>query len=81
MIGATYAVPDACIGSAQSLSRSLSPVDQVPAESSPATHRRRLFSRRQPLPQLPTDQFSHRIPHCKLQKTIQYPETRSGSVQ
>jgi hypothetical protein len=45
MIGSTYSVPDACIGSAQSLSRSLSLVDRVPAERSPATHRRRLFSR------------------------------------
>ena len=36
MIGATYSVLAVCTGSAQSLSRSLSPVDRVPAESSPA---------------------------------------------
>jgi hypothetical protein len=81
MIGATYSVPDACIGSAQSLGRSLSLVDRVSAESSPATHRRRLFSRWQPFPHLPTDQFFHRIRHRKLPKNIQYPEARSGSVQ
>jgi hypothetical protein len=50
MIGSTCSVPDACIGSAQSLSRSLSLVDRAPAESSPATHRCRLFSRWQPPP-------------------------------
>jgi len=81
MIGAMCSVLDARIGSAPSLSRSLSLVDRVPAENSPATRRRRLFSRCQPLPHLPTHQFSHRIPHRKLQKNIQYPETRPGSVQ
>ncbi len=35
MIGATYPVLASFTGSEQSLSRSLSPVDRVPAESSP----------------------------------------------
>ena len=48
MIGATYAILAARTGSAQSPSRSLSPLDRVSADSSPATRRRRLFSRRKP---------------------------------
>jgi hypothetical protein len=81
MTGAPRSVLAPFTGSDQSLSRSLSPVDRVPAESSPATRRLRLFSRRKPLTHLPTSQFSCRIRHRKLQKTIQYPEARSGSVQ
>lgn len=81
MIGATYPVLSPFTGSDQSLSRSLSPLDRVPAESSPTTRQRQLFSRWKPLIHLPTCQFSHRIRHRELQKTIQYPETRSGSVQ
>jgi len=81
MIGAPHSVLAPFTGSAQSLSRSLSPVDRVPAESSPATHRLRLFARWKPLAHLATCQFSRRIRRRKLQKTIQYPEARSGSVQ
>jgi len=81
MIGATPSVLAACTGSAQSLSRSLSPVDQVPSESSSATRRRRLFSRWKPLTHLPTCHFPRRIRHREPQKAIQYPEARSGSVQ
>ena len=81
MIGAMCSVLDARIGSAPSLSRSLSLVDRVPAENSPATRRRRLFSHWKLLLPIPAGQFSHRIRHRKLQKTIQYPETRPGSVQ
>lgn len=81
MIGATYPVLAPFTGSAQSRSRSLSPVDRVAAKNSPATRRRQSFSHWKPLLPLPTGQFSHRIRHRKLQKTIQYPETRSGSVQ
>ena len=81
MIGATYPVLAPFTGSAQSLSRSLSPVDRVPAESSPATHRRRLFPRSKPLTRPATCQSSRRIRHSNLQKAIQHPETRSGSVQ
>ena len=81
MTGAPLSVLAPFTGSDQSLSRSLSRVDRVPAESSPATRRLRLFSRRKPLTPLPTCQFSRRIRHHNLQKTIQYPETRPGSVQ
>jgi hypothetical protein len=81
MIGATRSVFAACTGSAQSLSRSLPPVDRVPAESSSATRRRRLFSRGKPLSHLPTCQFFDRIRHREPQKAIQSPEARSGSVQ
>jgi hypothetical protein len=68
-------------GSYRSLSRSLFPVDRVAAESSPATRRRQLSSRRKPLLHPLTGQFSRRIRHGELQKAIQYPETRPGSVQ
>jgi hypothetical protein len=81
MIAATRSVLAACTGSHLSLSRSLSPVDRVPAESPSATRRLRLFSLWKPLPQLPTRQFSLRIGLAKLQTAIQYPETRPGSVQ
>ena len=81
MIAATCSVLAACTDSAQSLSRSLSLLDRVPAASSPATRRRRLFSHWKLLLPIPAGQFSHRIRHRKLQKTIQYPETRPGSVQ
>jgi hypothetical protein len=81
MIGATHSVLAAFTGSAQSLSRSLSLIDRIPAESSPATRRRQLFSRWKPLLHLPTYPFSLRIRHRTLQKTIQYPEACSGSVQ
>jgi hypothetical protein len=81
MIGATRSILAPCAGSPQSLSRSLSPVDRVPAESSSATRRRRLFSRRKPLTHLPTCQFPRAMRHREPQKAIQYPEARSGSVQ
>ena len=81
MIGATRSVFAACTDSTQSLSKSLSPVDRIPAESSSATHRRRLFSHWKPPFHLSTRQFSRCIRHRKQQKAIQYPEARSGSVQ
>ena len=81
MIGATYSVLVRFTGSAQSLSGSLSPVDRVAAESSPAIGRRQSFPCWKPLLHLPTGQLSRRIQHRKFQKTIQYPETRPGSVQ
>jgi hypothetical protein len=81
MIGATYAVLAPFAGSAQSLSQSLSLLDRVPRQSSPATRRRPLLSRWNPLLHLPAGQFSRCIRLGKLQKAIQYPETRSGSVQ
>jgi len=81
MIRATYPVLALFTGSVQSLTRSLSPVDWVPAESSSATRRLRLFSLWKPLPQLPTCQFPRCIRHGEPQKAIQYPETCPGSVQ
>jgi hypothetical protein len=81
MIRATYPVLDPFTGSHQSLARSLSPVDCVPAEGSTAIGRRQLFSRWKPLLHLPTCPFSSRIHHPTLQKAIQYPETCPGSVQ
>jgi hypothetical protein len=73
MIAAPLFVLATYTGSARSLSRSLSPVDRVTAESSPATHRLRLFSRWKSLTHLATSPFSHPIRRHKLQKTIQYP--------
>jgi len=70
MIGATYPVLAPFAGSTQSLSRSLSPLDRLPPESSPATRRRQSFSRCKPLIHPPTGQFSRRVRHSKLQKTI-----------
>ncbi len=81
MIRATYPVLALFTGSVQSLTRSLPPVDWVPAEGSPPIGRRQLFSRGKPLPHLPTCPFSSRIRHPTLQKAIQYPETCPGSVQ
>jgi hypothetical protein len=81
MIAATRSVLAACTGSHLSLSRSLSLVDRVPAESPSATRRFRLFSLWKPLPQLQTCQLPRCIRHRDPQKAIQYPEARSGSVQ
>jgi hypothetical protein len=81
MIRATYPVLALFTGSHQSLSKSLSPLDRFAVERSPATRKCPLFSRRKtPLHPLAC-QFSRRIHQRKLQKHIQYPETRSGSVQ
>ena len=77
MIGATYSVLAPFTGSAHSLTTFLSSVDRVTAESSPTTRQRQSFSRWRPLIHLPTCQFSLQIRHRELQKTIQYPETRS----
>ena len=81
MTGAPHSVLAPFTGSDQSLTRFLSSVDRVTAESSSATRRRQSFSRCKPLTHLPTCQFARRIRHRRPQKTIQYPETRSGSVQ
>jgi hypothetical protein len=81
MIGRSYSVLGPFTGSDQSLSRSLSPVDPVPNRSSPATRRRHLFSHWKLLLHLPTGQFSGHTRCRKLQKAIQYPETRFRSVQ
>ena len=81
MIGVAYPVLTPAAGSAQSLSRSLSPLNRIPAKASPATHRLRLFSPWKLLTHPPTRSFSRRIRHRKLQKAIQYPGIRAGSVQ
>jgi hypothetical protein len=81
MTGAIDSVLVPFTGSHQSLSRSLSPVDRIAIDRSPATRCCPLFSRRKPPLHPPACQFSRRIHHRKLQKHIQYPETRSGSVQ
>lgn len=81
MIGATCPPLPPFAGSTQSLSRSLSQLDLVPAERLPALigaswfRRGTLFSIFQPA-------FSNTTHGpTKLQKTIQYPEARSGFVQ
>ena len=81
MIGATYPVLASFTGSEQSLSRSLSPVDRVPAESSPPPVGASRFHSGKPLLYPSTCQFSRRNRHRKLQKAIQYPATGPGSVQ
>jgi hypothetical protein len=81
MIGVTRSVLAPFAGSTQSLSRSLSPLDPVPPESSPATGRRQSFSHCKPLIHLPTGQFFRLVPHSKLQKAIQYPGGSTGSVK
>jgi hypothetical protein len=78
MIGAPRSVLAARTSSAQSLSKSLSPVDRVPAEGSPATRRPRLFSRWKLLAHLPACPLLRSIRH---REAIQYPEAPSGSVQ
>jgi hypothetical protein len=81
MIGATYSVLARFAGSAQSLTRSLSPFHRIAIATSPAARRCPLFSRRKP-PLHPTAcQFFQRSHRRKLRKHIQYPGTRSGSVQ
>jgi hypothetical protein len=81
MIATTYPVLAPFTGSAQSLSRSLSPFDRIPPESSRDTRRRQSFSPWKSLIHLPTGQLSRSILHRKPQKVIQYPATRSRSVQ
>jgi hypothetical protein len=68
MIGATYAVLAPFAGSAQSLSQSLSLLDRVPRQSSPATRRRPLLSRWNPLLHLPAGQFSRCIRSVSCKK-------------
>jgi hypothetical protein len=81
MIDASYPVLALFTGSGQSLSRSLPAVDRIDIERPPATRKCRSLSHRKPPLHPPACQFSRRIRHRKLQKHIQYPETRSGSVQ
>jgi hypothetical protein len=77
----TFPVLAAFIDSDQSLTRSPSPIVPLAAESSPATPRRQLFSPGNRFSLFQRGSFFRRTRHPKLQKPIQYPETRSGSVQ
>ena len=81
MTGATYSVLAPFTGSAQSLRRSLSPVDPLRSENSPRAPRHQLFPRSKPFTHLPTREFLCYIPSRQHQKAIQYPGTRSGFVQ
>ena len=81
MIPTPHSVLAPFTGSAQSLSRSLSSIDRLHSQSFHATSPLPHLRSRKVLPHLPTCQFLHPIPHRMLQKAIQYPETRSGSVQ
>jgi hypothetical protein len=80
MIGATYPVL-ASAGSDRNLSRSLSPVVPVVAESPAATPRRPHFPLWKRVTHLPSRRFTCFNPRNQPQKTIQYPATGSGSVQ
>ena len=80
MIGATYPVL-ASAGSGWNLTRSLSPVDRVPAESSPASAQRQRFPLGKPATHLPSHHFRCSASRAQRQKPIQYPATGSGSVQ
>ena len=80
MIGATYPVL-ASAGSDRSLSRTLSPVVPVVAESPSAPPRRQHFPLWKPHTHLPSHRFTCSTPRNQPQKTIQYPATGSDSVQ
>jgi hypothetical protein len=80
MIGATYPVL-ASSGSDRNLSRALSTVVLVLAESPSATPRRQCFPLWKPVTHLPSRYFTCSIPRDQPQKPIQYPETRRRSVQ
>ena len=80
MIGATYRVL-ASAGSDRNLSRALSTVVPVIAESPSATPRRQRFPLWKPVTYLPSRRFTSSTPPDQPQKPIQSPETRLGSVQ
>jgi|HubBroStandDraft_6_1064221.scaffolds.fasta_scaffold163871_2 hypothetical protein len=80
MIGATHPVL-ASAGSDWNLSRSLSPLVPVVAESPSPFHRHQRFPLWKPGTHLPPRCFGCFTPRDQPQKTIQYPATGSGSVQ
>jgi hypothetical protein len=80
MIGPTYPVL-ASAGSDRNLGRALSTVVPVVAESPSATPRRQRFPLWMPVTHLPSHRFICSAPRDQSQKSIQYPETRPGSVQ
>jgi len=81
MIGEPSLVLAPFADSAQSLGPSPSSLYRVLRQSSPINRRRPFSSRPKPLLHPPESQLSRRIRLDKPQKAIQYPETRSGSVQ
>ena len=80
MIGATYPIL-ASAGSDRNLGGALSPVFPAVAESPSATPRRQRSPLWKAVPRLPSRGFTRSIPSHQPQKSIQYPETRPGSVQ
>lgn len=80
MIRATHPVLDS-VGSDRNLSRALSTVVPIVAESSSATSRHPRFPLWKPVPPLPSRHLTRSTPPDLPQKPIQYPETRPGSVQ
>ena len=81
MIGATYPAFALLTGSVQSLTRSLSNVVPVVAESPSPIHRHQYFPLWKAVTHLPSLRFTRSSPRDQPQKPIQYPETRPGSVQ
>jgi hypothetical protein len=80
MIGAMYPVL-APAGSIRNLSRALSTVVPIAAESLSATPRHPRFPLCKPVTPLPSRHLRRSTPADQPQKPIQYPETRPGSVQ
>ena len=80
MIGATYPVL-ASAGPGRNLGGALSTVVPVVAESPSPFHRHQRFPIRKAVTQLLSHGFKRSTPCHQPQKTIQYPETRPGSVQ
>ena len=81
MIPVPHSVLGVCIGSGRSLSKTLSTVERLHFQSSHATPRLPHLRSWKSSPHLPTCPLFPRIPPPKLQKAIQYPGARSGSVQ
>ena len=80
MIGATYPVL-ASAGSDRNLSGALSTVVSVVAESPSVTPRHPRLPLSKLVTPRPSRHLTRSTPPDQPQKTIQYPETRSGSVQ
>jgi hypothetical protein len=81
MIPAPLSVLGLYTGSDRSLSTTLSKVEQLHSQSSHAIPRLPDLRCWNSPTHLPTCSFLPRIPHRQLQKAIQYPGARSGSVQ
>ena len=81
MISAPLSVFGLCTGSDRSLSRTLSTVERLHSQSSHANHQFPHLRYWKYLLHLRMCPFFRRFLHRKLQKAIQYPGIRSGSVQ